>query len=69
LQKLGAGGCLKTTTIQWFGRFLNPNSGFFSVTLTDELLRLVHERQATLTDIKRWMGNAFQRALIDDQTR
>jgi adenosine deaminase len=42
---------------------------FFGVTLTDELLRLVHERQATLTDIKRWMGNAFQRALIDDQTR
>jgi hypothetical protein len=30
LQKLGAGGCLKTTTIQWFGRFLIPNSGYLS---------------------------------------
>lgn len=42
---------------------------FFGVTLTDELSRLMRERQATLTDIKRWMGNAFQQALIDDQTR
>jgi len=42
---------------------------FFGVTLTDELSRLMQEKQATLTDIKRWMGNAFQQALIDDQTR
>lgn len=42
---------------------------FFGVTLTDELSRLMQERQATLTDIKRWMRNAFQAALLDDQTR
>ncbi|HEY9814307.1 MAG TPA: adenosine deaminase family protein [Candidatus Obscuribacterales bacterium] len=42
---------------------------FFGVTLTDELLRLMQERKATLTDIKRWMSHAFQKALIDDKTR
>lgn len=42
---------------------------FFGHTLTDELSRLMHERQVTLSDIKRWTQNAFRQALLDDQMR
>jgi len=42
---------------------------FFGLNLTDECSRMVMERNATLSDIKRWMHNAFQRAILDEPTR
>ena len=42
---------------------------FFGLNLTDELVRLMMERQATITDIKRWMGNAFRQGILDDASR
>lgn len=42
---------------------------FFGVTLTDELFRLATERQVSLSVIKRWMENAFRRAILDEITR
>jgi|GEM_PF-4003792 len=30
---------------------------------------MVVERNATLSDIKRWMRNGFQRAILDEPTR
>lgn len=42
---------------------------FFGLNLTDELLRLMTERQATLSDLKRWTQNAFQHAILDESIR
>ncbi|MGF1523310.1 MAG: adenosine deaminase [Leptolyngbyaceae cyanobacterium] len=42
---------------------------FFGLNLTDELSRLMLERQATLEDLKRWTRNAFHRAILDESTR
>lgn len=42
---------------------------FFSLNLTDELSRLMVERQATLEDLKSWTRNAFHRAILDEATR
>jgi len=42
---------------------------FFGVTLTEELTRLMTERQVAIADIKRWTRNAFQAALLDADTR
>lgn len=42
---------------------------FFGVTLTDELMRLITERNVAIADIKRWTRNAFQAALLDESTR
>lgn len=42
---------------------------FFGVNLSDELARLVAERQATVRDLKRWTENAFRRAILDESTR
>ncbi|MEP0892148.1 MULTISPECIES: adenosine deaminase family protein [unclassified Leptolyngbya] len=42
---------------------------FFGYTLTDELSRLIKERQASLVDLKRWTRNAFSQAILDEPTR
>lgn len=42
---------------------------FFGTTLSDELSRLMVERQATVTDVKRWTQNAFRRAILAESTR
>lgn len=42
---------------------------FFGCNLTDELCRLMTERQATPQDLKRWTQNAFQQAILDEVTR
>lgn len=42
---------------------------FFGCNLTDELSRLMIERQATPQDLKRWTQNAFQQAILDEATR
>ena len=42
---------------------------FFGVNLTQEMERLVAERQVTLSDLKRWTANAFHAAILPDETR
>lgn len=42
---------------------------FFGLNLTDEFSRLITERQAQISDLKRWTRNAFNQARLDDLTR
>ena len=42
---------------------------FFGLSLTDEFVRLIEERQATLADLKRWTQNALRQAILDESTR
>lgn len=42
---------------------------FFGSNLTDEFSRLMAERQAKISDLKRWTRNAFCQAILDEVTR
>jgi len=42
---------------------------FFGLNLTDEVSRLMAQRQAKLSDLKRWTHNAFCHAILDEKTR
>lgn len=42
---------------------------FFGCNLTDELSRLIAQRQAKISDLKRWTRNAFRQAILDEFTR
>lgn len=43
----------------------SDDSAFFGVNLTQEMARLLAERQVTLGQIKRWTANAFAQAKVD----
>lgn len=47
----------------------SDDSAFFGVNLTQEMHRLMAERQASICDLKRWTTNAFNKAAIDSVTR
>ncbi|GAQ00023.1 adenosine deaminase family protein [Leptolyngbya sp. NIES-2104] len=42
---------------------------FFGCNLTQEMVRLVQERNATLTDLKRWTENALHHAVLGEAER
>ncbi|MCL1474476.1 adenosine deaminase family protein [Argonema antarcticum] len=42
---------------------------FFGYNLTDEMVRLVSQRGVTIADLGRWTRNAFDRAILDEETR
>ncbi len=47
----------------------SDDSAFFGLNLTDEMTRLIVERQVTVTDLKRWTGNAFRQADLSESQR
>ncbi|NJR67400.1 MAG: adenosine deaminase family protein [Synechococcales cyanobacterium CRU_2_2] len=47
----------------------SDDSAFFGLNLTDEMTRLMAERQVTVDDLKRWTANAFRQADLGEQRR
>lgn len=47
----------------------SDDPSFFGVNLTDEMSRLISERDVTTTDLARWTRNAFNQAIVDEPTR
>ncbi len=47
----------------------SDDSAFFGINLTQEMHRLMAERQASISDLKRWTTHAFKKAAIDSATR
>ncbi|WP_242072652.1 adenosine deaminase family protein [Microcoleus sp. FACHB-68] len=47
----------------------SDDPSFFGVNLTDEMSRLISERDVTATELARWTRNAFNQAIVDEPTR